>query len=32
MATLLSKFRIQFYDIIVFNTMNKKPQAEKFLT
>lgn len=27
MATLLSKFRIEFHDLIVFCTLNKKPQA-----
>ncbi|CAF0929755.1 unnamed protein product [Brachionus calyciflorus] len=27
MATLLSKFRIEFHDLIVFSTFNKKPQA-----
>ena len=31
MATLLSKFRIQFHDIIVINTANKKPQGERFV-
>jgi hypothetical protein len=30
MATLLSKFRIEFDDLIVFCTLNKKPSAAKY--
>lgn len=30
MATLLSKFRIEFHDLIVFSTTNRKPQAARF--
>ena len=29
MATLLSKFRIQYHDLIVFSTTNRKPQAAR---
>lgn len=32
MATLLSKFRIEFHDLIVFSTVNRKPQAARYKT
>lgn len=31
MATLLSKFRIEFHDLIVFSTINRKPQAARLV-
>jgi solute carrier family 12 sodium/potassium/chloride transporter 2 len=30
MANLLSKFRIEFHDLIVFSTINRKPQAATY--